>query len=678
MHRTGPFALIAALLALAVFAGAAPAAERCAPAGTPLSDEVDQKKAATLLFLPGPVSTPEPELTAQLEQLPGFAVGLFSPTIGRYSPTQMLLDISQGSRVAGSLYSPVVAPPPGFVADGLGLDAGAGRFTHWPGLVKRAEVVPGEVVPGLLACTIARSGRRQVWISPQGSATLTGIPLANTHGKVGALVFPLESQLEAELAKAQHYADFVVGTLPAGNRGLGIARSLAAADPERLIIVAQTPPDPARTRLLPIAARGVGGDGSLKSATTRREGLVVTTDIAPTVLTRLAVAVPSAMQGQPIEGAGESDAAELLEMNARLALVAGRRGALGREVLVMGGLIILLSLLAGRLAGRYAEVAAAAKRIASLAVLWLPVMLLAGAVLRPSRAAEANLVVAGSFLLGAASDRLLRWPRAPMLPAVAVVVAHGIDFLFFSGKFTGESLLGSNPLYGARFFGVGNELEAVITVSCVIGVGAALCDRGSANPARWFGACAVVLALFLGAGRLGADVGGVIYVAAAFGAAAIYAARMRLTALRLALIALLPILGLAVIALLDAVTGGESHLTRTVVNADGAGELWDVAVRRTSASINGAKAGGVWILVLAAAGTLVVGWFSRERLLAPLASSESEAAARRPYRAGLAGALAGTIVGALANDSGPAILIIGTIYILVGVLYVRGRPLVGG
>ena len=49
-------------------------------------------------------------------------------------------------------------------------------------------------------------------------------------------------------------------------------------------------------------------------------------------------------------------------------------------------------------------------------------------------------------------------------------------------------------------------------------------------------------------------------------------------------------------------------------------------------------------------------------------------AARRPYRAALIGGIAATIVGALANDSGPAIMIIGTAYLGMGLLYLRGRP----
>lgn len=677
MFRTAPLALLAALIAAAAFSGPAAAAAECTPAQGPKTSEIDQQRAATLLFIPGPVRSPEPVLAADLEQLPGFAVGLFSPTLGRYSPTQMMLDISQGSRVASSLYKPVAPPPPGFEADGLGLEAGSGRYVQWPVLTKRAADVPGDIVPGSLGCAVTKSSNRLAWISYDGSPTITGMAAANTLGKIDQLVISPPGDLLVELSKAQNYADVVVGTLPAGGPGFGIARELAAAEPDRLIIIVQAPPEPARTRLLTLAARGIDGGGGLRSATTRRDGLVAATDIAPTILERLNVEPPDDMNGQPIEGAPLMTAPQLNEMSERLSLVSGRRAPLGRSVILIGGIIIILLLLVGRLTGRYAEISRLTQRLVGLAVLWLPVMLLITAALRPSRALEADLAIVGSLLLALATDRLVKWPRALFVPVLFVVIAHGLDFLILDGQLTGESLLGSNPLYGARFFGVGNELEAVIAVSAVMGVGAVLTDSGFKYPARWFAAAGVVLALFLGAGRLGADVGGVIYIGAAFGIAALYVAKMKFTPVRVAALIALPFIALGMIGLLDAVTGGESHLTRTVFEANGFSDLWKVADRRFSASIEGAKSDGIWVVVLIALGVLIWGWVKRESLFARLTDDGEDPVARRPFRAGMVGALGGTVVGAIANDSGPAILIIGTIYICMGLLYMRGKPLSG-
>lgn len=677
MSRTAPLALLAALIAAAAFSGPAVAATDTSSTQAANSGTVEQSRAATLLFVPGPVRTPEPVLVADLQQLPGFAVGLLSPMLGRYSPTQMMLDISQGARVASSLYKPVVPRPPGLVSQANGVDAAPGRFVQWRTLVKRADDVPGNIVPGLLAESLERAGKSTTWIAYAGAPTITGISAADTSGDIKALMMPpLESQ-DDELSKAQYLNEFVVGTLPAGGPGFGIARRLAAEQPNRLIVIVQTPPEPARTRFLTLAVRDIGGDGGLRSGTTRRDGLVVATDVAPTILDRLKIELPKDMQGQPIESAPRMSALELIEMNDRLSLVAGRRAPLGRSVILIGGIIIILLLLIGRLTGRYAEISRLTQRLVGLAVLWLPVMLLLTAVMRPSRAAEADSAIVGSFLLALLTDRLVRWPRALFVPIFFVVLAHGIDFIVFGGKFTGESLLGSNPLYGARFFGVGNELEAVVAVSSVMGVGALLSDSGIKHPARWFAAAGVVLALFLGAGRLGADVGGVIYIGAAFGIAALYVARMKFTPLRVAALVALPFIGLGLIALLDAVTGGESHLTRTVFEANGVGDLWKVADRRFSASIEGARTDGIWVVVVISLAALIWGWVKRDQLFAPLTAGGEDPEARRPFRAGMVGALGGTVIGALANDSGPAILIIGTIYMCMGLLYLRGRPISG-
>jgi hypothetical protein len=344
-------------------------------------------------------------------------------------------------------------------------------------------------------------------------------------------------------------------------------------------------------------------------------------------------------------------------------------------VIVIGGIALILLLLVGRITGRYDEAARLAQRLVGLAVLWLPLLLLVTAALRPSRELEADIAIAGSLLLAFVTDRLVRWPRALFVPVAFVLLAHGLDFLLQDGRLTGESLLGSNPLYGARFFGVGNELEAVLSVSAVMATGAVLCDRNIQHPARWFAAAGVFMAIFLGAGRIGADVGGVIFVAAAFGVAALYAAKMKFTPLRVGLLILIPIIGLALIAGLDAITGGESHLTRSVVDANGLGDLWKIADRRFRASYEGAKSDGIWVMVIIALSLLAWGWTKRERLFSPLTESGEDPEGRRPYRAGMVGGLAGTVIGALANDSGPAILIIGTIYLCMGLLYLRGRPI---
>ena len=61
---------------------------------------------------------------------------------------------------------------------------------------------------------------------------------------------------------------------------------------------------------------------------------------------------------------------------------------------------------------------------------------------------------------------------------------------------------------------------------------------------------------------------------------------------------------------------------------------------------------------------LVVGYLRRDEVLRPL--DEWDAERGRALRAGLLGAFWATVVGALANDSGPVIVLIGTAGLLLG------------
>ncbi len=625
----------------------------------------------TLAFLPGPARSPQPLLLRDFESLPGFSTGLVSPTIGRYSPVQEMLDISQGSRVASALYRPVAPAVPGLSVD---RESGVGRIVGWDALRRRAADVPGDVVPGLLARTLIDAGQPVTYVTYGGAGNLAAIAAAAARCGVVQGVSPgPQATLRERAVGAAGGPGLTIVNLPAGGYGLGVARAITRAEPGRMLIVMQAPPEPARNRLLPIAVYGLGGDGGLKSPTTRRGGLVAATDVAATILQRLGVPRPSAMDGRPIEPAPRKDAERLQSMANRLAIIQPRRESFGVNSVAMLALVLLGVLLLARLTGQLEAQSRLAMRLVALAMLWLPSLLLVTAALRPTAPAELNLTVAGALLLGLGTDRALRWPRAPVVPVAIMLVAYAWDFALGGSNLTGQSLLGSNPFYGARFFGAGNELEVTFVVATLIGVGSLLCWWRAARPAVVFGLAGLALAMFLGTGKLGADVGGVIMVAAGFGVAVLHAARRRLTWRNALLIVALPAVVLGVIVVIDHFTGGQSHLTRTVLKADNPGELVDVVVRRFSASVNGALVDRVWVLVLVALALLAWGWVRRDRVLAPLGADNDDR--NRSLESALLGGLVATLAGALANDSGPAILLIGTVYLGVGVLYARGRPL---
>jgi hypothetical protein len=169
-----------------------------------------------------------------------------------------------------------------------------------------------------------------------------------------------------------------------------------------------------------------------------------------------------------------------------------------------------------------------------------------------------------------------------------------------------------------------------------------------------FGAVGLAAVIAFAPGRFGADVGAAIDVpvGAAIAAAVCLGVRRR----RTLLIVLVPFVMVGLLALADLVTGGDSHLTRSVLQAGGLHDLGDVAERRLKLSAMSFSRYAVrldfWVAVVLTVAAVanrhrVAAWFEN----APLAW------------AGLVGAVGGTVVGTLANDSGALLFMIGAAFI---------------
>jgi hypothetical protein len=298
-----------------------------------------------------------------------------------------------------------------------------------------------------------------------------------------------------------------------------------------------------------------------------------------------------------------------------------------------------------------------------LSVIYLPLVLLLGAGFEPSQGVEQVLVMLGAPLLAGVTLAALHGYRAIAVASGVVVLAYAIDVVAGS-PLTSLSLLGPNPGLGVRFYGIGNELEALLGVLVVAGTGTGLAGFAPHLTPRRCAVAFLVTGLFFAlafaAGRFGADVGAAIVlpVGAAAAAAAI-AARRRRTAL---LVVAAPLVILALIALADLVSGANAHLTRSVLDAGGLGDLADVAQRRLQLSAHSFTRSVVLVFLPLIAALAVFAVVRRDRFEALLETVPA-------MRAGLLGAFAATVIGTLANDSGALLLEIGSAYLLVFVSF---------
>ena len=643
-------AVLALLLAALVLGAAAPA--HAAASGSGATDA-----RVVLAFLPaGGDDNPKPVLE-RLDERTALALGLVSATQGRFDAAQMMLDISAGTRTSRAVYKPPEPPDLELVVGG----DGTGFIFGWSRALERAATPPATILPGMLAAQVPG---RAAYAGVAGRPHVGAVVAADREGDVAAVSLGPSRTLADRTADLLERHRLVVVGLPTAAKGDAALDALLRARRDGdLLIVTQAPPRATVPVLLPIGIAGLdAGTGALTSATTHLDGVVAGIDIPVTILHHLGRPVPDGVRGQPIRVEGVRDAAGLKDTEARLRVVSGRRtAALGALLFTWLALVLALGIARDRRGVR------AGMRIGALAFLWVPLLLLFTGWIAPSRLVEVAIVVGGSFALAAVTDRLVPWPRGPLVPAAASIAAYAID-LVFGSQLIVRSLLGANPRSGVRFYGLGNELESALTMLLLVGLGALLWGQArSRRNAAIIALSGAVFAVFVGSGRLGADVGGVITVGAGFAAAAVLMLPGTPTRRTLLLAAAVPVAGLVALAVLDLVSGGNGHFTRTILQADSAGSLWDVVTRRYTLAFNVLKGGAmpfITLIALLAAGYAVR---YRQRIFAPLRDSPS-------WRATLLGGLTASIVGALSNDSGPLLLAIGVFVLACATAYIRGDP----
>jgi hypothetical protein len=608
---------------------------------------------AAIVFWPGPQPLAKPPALERLAQAPGLAAfGFMSSIQGSYSPEQAFVDLSAGARTTSSLYD-----------DDVPVDMRLqrnGRISSWELIADRAGAVPAKVVPGLLASAVRDVGGHVGYAGPIAARNREAAVASDRAGRVERVALGQPGGVAASALDLWRDTDLVVAKLPPGPPGKGqLLRILAARRAQDLVLVIQDPSHVTR-RLVAAGAAGVPGGGkTLYSDSTRTEGLVSSTDIAPTVLKRLGVEIPDDMSGKAIEARGNASPKNLSKLRNRLTDLGPRRWG----VIWLG---LIGALLIAGLVGVARRDPRLPWRVLLLAAMWLPSVLLVTAAIAPAAAVETLIVAGACAALALATDRIRPWPRALVVPAAVAVGLHAAD-LALGSEHLRRSLLGPNPVLGSRFFGAGNEIEITLAVIGLLGLGGLLATAPSRTRVWGFAVGGGVLAFTLAWGRLGADVGAVPTVIASATVAALATAGDMPWRRRLAILLVAPVVGLAALALLDLVTGGDAHFSRSVLEAGGLHDIADIAERRVRLSYRSLGRGAIPFLVLFALVGLAVGFRRRERILA---STE-----RAPgVRAAVYGALAAVLVGALTNDSGPIILLIGSSYLLFAAVYLASAP----
>ncbi|HEX2702867.1 MAG TPA: hypothetical protein VHM72_05500, partial [Solirubrobacteraceae bacterium] len=224
------------------------------------------------------------------------SVALMTASIGSYNEEQTLLDITQGSRVPRLDYSPQ-APPQFSVTRG-------GEVREWAVIARRARSADASIEPGLLASRVPGGA---AYARAGAAASVDAVLAAGRRGRLAAISLGSRRSLLGRVQRLLARHGLVVVDL-AGD-ALGFAElhaMLVARRRGELVLVLERPPQSAaraaRTPLL--LALGAAGlattPGALTTPTTRIDGLVSASDLAPTIIRWLDRHGPSELTGQAI------------------------------------------------------------------------------------------------------------------------------------------------------------------------------------------------------------------------------------------------------------------------------------------------------------------------------------------------------------------------------------------
>jgi hypothetical protein len=333
---------------------------------------------------------------------------------------------------------------------------------------------------------------------------------------------PSAAVVEAsDVARAQLAAD----TLPPDRRRPLVAAALAStdallggllagADDRSSAVIVITPSTPGREVHLGVAALRAPGvqPGLMRSASTRRSGLVTLTDVAPTVLALLGVPRPAAMEGRPFETArpGPVSLAGLVQADreARLRdrLVAPvTRAFVACEVAV--ALAGALALLAGRRRGR-------GQRAVAFAALWvlgmLPMAWLPASFNADTASAWWALVVGGGLGVAVLASWLGRSPLLRVTVPLGVLFALLVTDVVAGAGLQLSAVFGYSPTVGGRYAGFGNLAFAQVAAAGAL-LAASVAHLLGGRRGAWAGVGVLAVAVLAdGLPAWGADVGGVL------------------------------------------------------------------------------------------------------------------------------------------------------------------------
>lgn len=419
-------------------------------------------------------------------------------------------------------------------------------------------------------------------------------------------------------------------------------------------------------RLSPIIKFEGSGKGVLRSATTRRDGVVGNIDIGVDILSKFGIENPQ-MVGKKLIKVDKKDNISFInhEFEKMVSMIGVRSTIVNTSVgiVAVAGVIATILLLFFRdKLPKKEMIFSILKEFLKLGIL-IPLVFIVSPIFNFSTKGSITMGILGTlvafYIIG---KKLFKDDIAYMgFFSILTIIVIVIDSMFGTHLMQ-NNIMSYDAIIGARYYGIGNEYEG-ITIGCAIFALSVLVNYKKIP--NWF---VVVLALIIlitsAYPSMGANVGGSISESVAYVLFILLIFDAKMDLKKYILLALVPVIIVFLFAALDIVSKSQSHLSVFVnqIMVDGPGAIIQTFVRKIQMNIDIATSNVFIIIVFVIVGFISSFIFKPSRQFKKISD-------KYPYIfKGFVASTVGCIVTLLVNDSGIVAAGTTSIYILIPLL----------
>ncbi|KAB3527623.1 hypothetical protein [Alkaliphilus serpentinus] len=437
-----------------------------------------------------------------------------------------------------------------------------------------------------------------------------------------------------------------------------------------LMLVTPYPSDDAGEygeRLTPLVLYdGDKGGGFITSDTTRRKGIIGNIDVAPYILKEFGLEAEN-MTGKFIEKIPDEDNIEyILSLNNRVVNTSKMRYRVLYSFALYEMLASVIALLAIIFKGKIRDPFKELINLLLLATIIPPFVFLILPVFGYQTIINTYLLlIALSTIMVIIIYRLSRYKPLLSIAIATSITMIGLSIDIITGQnFIKQSIMGYDPIIGARYYGIGNEYAGILLGCSLIAISILM----EINKKFKFIIPVIVfiLILLMGVPTLGANVGATITAIFAYGFILIKLYGGTIQPKTWIYILLLAVGAITTLALIDLlIVEKSSHLAGAIkdIIEGGPSEIVRIITRKVSMNI---RVMGVTIwsrVLLIAIGVLTVIFYKPVGLFRRIADAFPSMVV------GWSGILVACVVGFLVNDSGVVTAAMAAIYLTTSILY---------